>query len=156
LESLYACLNSIKSWFDVCLTISPAAYIGFPFSIFSQLAHCAIALYRLSTLDDPAWDKDNIRNTANLLAILDQIANNTGQVPRLAGLDSDGTDGDVFTRAVKMVGSIRLGWESKLAVEPVGPVIPNGQNVDETIPEVLPIDLSDDTWLRDILGSWDC
>ncbi|MCJ1388446.1 hypothetical protein MMC18_001293 [Xylographa bjoerkii] len=35
LEGLYASLNAIKSWFDVFFAIPPAAYIGFPFSVFS-------------------------------------------------------------------------------------------------------------------------
>jgi hypothetical protein len=156
LESLYACLNPIKSWFDVFFTISPAAYIGFPFSMFSQLAHCLTALYRLSTLDDPAWDKDIVQNTANLLLISDQVANNMGRVTGLAGLDNDSTEGDVFTRAAKMAEYIRLGWEAKLDVEPRRPAIPTRQNVDGTIPEVLPIDFSDEAWLTDILVSWDC
>lgn len=156
LESLYACLNSIKSWFDVFFTIPPAAYIGFPFSVCSQLVHCLVALYRLSTLDDPAWDNDIVRNTANLLLILDQVANNIRQVTELAGLDSDRTEWNVFTRGGKMVESLRLGWEAKLAVGPTAPAISTRQNVDESIPKALPIDFSDDSWLTDILVSWDC
>lgn len=156
LESLYACLNSIKSWFDVFFTITPAAYIGFSFLVFSQLAHCLISLYGLSTLDGPAWDKDIVRNTANLLLILDQLANNMGRVIGLVGLDSDSTEVDVFTRAAKTAASMRLGWEAKLAVEPMGTVIPTSQNVDETIPEALPVGFSDDGWLKDLLVSWDC
>jgi hypothetical protein len=152
LESLYACLNSIKSWFDVFLTIPPAAYVGFPFSVGSQLGHCLIALYRISTLDDPAWNKDIVRNTANLTLILDQVTDNMRQSAELAGLDSDS---DMFTRGAKMLGSIRLGWEAKMAVEPMGPAISNTQNIGEIIPDVLPMDFSDDAWLTDILVSWD-
>ena len=155
IESLYACLNSVKSWFDVFFTISPAAYVGFPFSIFSQLSHCLIALYRLSTLDDPAWDKDMVQNTANLLLISDQVAQNMGRVTGLAGLDSDSTESGVFTRAAKMAESIRLGWEAKLDAEPRQPAIPTRHGVGSTIPEALPMDFSDDTWLTDILVSWD-
>jgi len=152
LESLYGCLNSIKSWFDIFFTIPLAAYVGFSFSMFSQLGHCLIALYKLSTLDDPAWDKDIVRNTANLPLILDQIANNMGQVAKLAALSSDSTEVDVFTKAAKMAESVRLRWEAKLAVEPTGPT---RQNMDETILEALPMDFSDDAWLTDMLVSWD-
>jgi hypothetical protein len=120
LESLYTCLNSAKSWFDVFFTIPPSAYIGFSFSVLSQLVHCLVALYRLSTLDDPAWDKDIIRNTVNLLLILDQVANNIGQVTRLAGLDTDSTELGVFTKAAKMVESINLGWEGKTSCATTG------------------------------------
>jgi hypothetical protein len=156
LESLYACLNSVKSWFDVFFTIPPSAYIAFSFSVFSQLVHCLVALFRLSTLDDPAWDKDIVRNTANLLLILDQVADNIGQAARLAGLDSDSTERDIFTKAAKMVESVRLGWEASQAVQPVEPAIPTRPNVDETISDAFQLDLSDDAWLTEILVSLDC
>ena len=97
-----------------------------------------------------------VQNTANLLLISDQVAKNMGRVTGLAGLDSDSTQSDVYTRAAKMAESIRLGWEAKLEVEPRRPAIPTRQDVDSTIPEALPMDFSDDTWLTDILVSWDC
>lgn len=53
-KRLYACIESVESWFENFLTIPPIAYIEFPFSIFSQLVRCLIALYRLSTLEDSA------------------------------------------------------------------------------------------------------
>jgi len=156
LESLYACLNSIKSWLDVLFAIPASAIVGFPFSVCSQLIHCLIGLYRLSTLDDPAWNKDIVRNTANLTLILDQVTDKIRQAAGLAGLDSDSPEGNMLTKAAKMLGSIRLGWEAKLAVESTGPAISNTQNVEEIIPEALPMDFSDDAWLTDILVSWDC
>lgn len=40
LISLFACVESIRSWFNVFIKVLPSSYIGFPFSIFSQLMHC--------------------------------------------------------------------------------------------------------------------
>lgn len=156
LKSLYACIESIKSWFDVFFTIPPAAYIGFPFSIFSQLVHCLVTLYRLSTLNDPAWDKNGVCKTADLLLILDHVINNMEQVKTLAGLDNnDSPEGDIFSRTAKLFRSIRPEWEAKLSPDDLMvSTIPTPQNAGETdLPEVLPMDFSDNEWLLDLLLS---
>ena len=109
LKCLYACVESIRSWFEVFLGFPPAEYIGFPFSIFSQLVHCLTTLYRPSTLKDSRWDKGSVRETTDLLPILDQVINNMEQVAAVAGLDDgDIAEGDVFSRPARKFRSIRL------------------------------------------------
>ena len=77
------------------------------FFIFSQLVHCLVTLYKLSTLDDPAWKKNGVQKTADLLLILDQLINNLEQVSALAGLDNnDNVEGDVFSRTANIFRSI--------------------------------------------------
>lgn len=150
LKCLYACVESIKSWFGVFFTIPPTAYIGFPFSIFSQIVRCLVTLYRLSTLNDPAWDKNGVWKTADLLLILDQVINNMEQVKTLAGLDNnDCPEGDIFSRTAKLFRSIRPEWEAKLGPDDLMvSTIPTPQNANETpLPEVLPVDFSDNEWL---------
>ncbi|KAE8451746.1 hypothetical protein EG329_003203 [Mollisiaceae sp. DMI_Dod_QoI] len=44
-KSRNAGLELVKSWFDVFFTISPAAYIGFSFSILSQLVATPLSIY---------------------------------------------------------------------------------------------------------------
>lgn len=61
LDCLYACLYATKSWFDLFLSLPPDSYIGFSISIFIQMAHCIIALFRLSTFDDPIWDRSLVQ-----------------------------------------------------------------------------------------------
>ena len=154
-DSLYACVESVKSWFETFFTIPPNAYIGFPFSIFSQLVRCLVTLYRLSTLDDPAWDKSGVQKTADLLVILDQVINNMEQVSVLAGLDNNGNlEGDVFFRTAKMLRSIRPGWEAIL----VGPDVPRVSTLpnlpivnNPPLPEASLLDHYDNDWLTDFL-----
>ena len=161
LECLYACVVSIKSWFDVFFKIPPAAYVGFPFSIFSQLVRCLVALYRLSTLADPAWNKDGVRRTADLLPIMDHLIGNMERASTQAGYSDNrkGTDTeDVFSRTAKAFRSMRSGWEARL--RPVsGPVIsidtpigslPN-HNDDMALSDQFPVDLSNDDWMMDFL-----
>jgi len=153
LDNLHACLDSIKAWFGVFFKIPVASYLSLPFSIFSQLAHCLIDLYKLSTLDDLSWDKNVVRNTANVLLILDQIVNNVERVNVLAGMDQNNTETDLFTIAGKMFRSVRLRWGANLGVQPSEPAIPTAQNVDETMTEAFSMDLYDDVWLTDLFAS---
>ena len=154
LNRLYACVESIKSWFEVFFSIPPTDYIGFPFSIFSQLVHCLVTLYRLSTLRDPAWDKNGVREAADLLLILDQVINNMEQGATLAGLDNnDSTEGDVFSRTAKKFRSIRPEWEAKLgSADLIVPTIPPPRNANETsLPEAFPVDFADNDWMMEFL-----
>ena len=153
LKRLYACVESIRSWFEVFLAIPPADYIGFPFSIFSQLVHCLTTLYRLSTLNDPNWDKGSVRETTDLLPVLDQVINNMEQVAAVAGLDnSDIAEGDVFSRTARKFRSIRLEWEAKLGPdELMVSAIPTRQSADATLTEAFPADFPDNDWMMDFL-----
>ena len=155
LERLYACIKSIKSWFEVFFTIPPVAYIGFPFSIFSQLVRCLVILYRLSTLDDPAWDKNGVRETANLLAIFDQVISNMEQVVTLSGLDNTGSiEGDVFSRTAKTFRALHPAWEAKLVglQDPMVSTLPTISDVnDPPLPNAFLEDNFNNDWLMDLL-----
>ncbi|KAL4904012.1 hypothetical protein BDW74DRAFT_179102 [Aspergillus multicolor] len=118
LEHHYACLESAKSWFALFLSIPPAEYIGFPFSIFAQMVHNLVVLYQLSTFDNPSWDVDAVRKTVDVLDILSTVIKNMGLVPGAAGLESDlgsDGDGDVFSVVARMYKSVFVGWEVNLA-----------------------------------------
>lgn len=112
-SSLDRALGSINSWFDIFFTITPAAYIEFPFSVFSQLIRCLITIYRLTTLDGPSWEKNGVLKTVDPLLIIHRVINNLEQVAILAGLDnSDSPERDAFSRAAQMFDALRLGWET--------------------------------------------
>ncbi|KAL9135880.1 MAG: hypothetical protein Q9175_002922 [Cornicularia normoerica] len=154
LKRLCACVESAKSWFEVFSTVPPLDYIGFPFSIFSQLVHCLATLYRLSTLNDPAWDKNGVKETADLLLILDQVINSMERVATLAGLDNNGSiEGDVFSRTAKKFRSIRLQWKANLGPDDLMvSTIPTPLNANETpLPEAFPLDFPDNDWMMDFL-----
>ena len=153
-NSLDRVLQSINSWFDIFFTITPAAYIDFPFSIFSQLIRCLITIYRLTTLDDPSWDKNGVWKTVDPLLIIHRVINNLEQVAILAGLDnSDSHERDAFSRAAQMFGALRPGWETKLAQ---GDLLatPLQQSSDETFPlGAFGVESFDDDWFMDLLLS---
>ena len=114
------------------------------------MAHSIIALYRLSTFDEPDWDRGLVRDTANLSLILGQLVTQLAHVKAAVGLDlGSSEDTDLFNTTSRTLGSIKTWWDSKVAAETVGPAT---AGFDETMAEV-PMELLDDTWLKDILGA---
>ncbi|KAL9107001.1 MAG: hypothetical protein Q9227_008037 [Pyrenula ochraceoflavens] len=145
--------ESIRSWFNVFFTITPAAYVGFPFSIFSQLAGCLMTLYRLSTLDDPTWDENGVLKSESPLRILDRVVNNMEQVATFVGLDnSDSPDGDIFSRVAQMFRSVRPSWESNLRRDDVvRSNVDTPPSLDEPVfSDTLGLDVFDPNWLMDL------
>lgn len=158
LECLYSCLDSVKSWFDVFFTIPPADYIGFPFSIFSQLSKCLITLYKLSSLDDPSWPKAEVRKMADVLTILDMVIHNLAQASTVAAFDSSDMGEDIFNRTAKRFKSIRVGWEAKLNTDIVMATSEAGPTIDAPLPYDFSVEFPEnewpaDDWLTDIIMS---
>ncbi|KAH6714976.1 hypothetical protein BKA61DRAFT_603464 [Leptodontidium sp. MPI-SDFR-AT-0119] len=154
LESLHACLVAANSWFEVFFTIPPAEYVGFTFATFSQLGSSAGALYKLSILEDGAWDRVIVRRTADILAIADRLAQNLEQVRTLAGLECDGGEEDIFTRVAGKIKTIMRKWAEKISVDFTGLEFPisTAQGVEGSNPvgdwAFRP---PDDAWWTDIL-----
>ena len=150
LDCLYICLHAIKNWFDIFLALPAADYVGVSMVQFTQLAHCMIALFRLSTFDWPDWDRNLVRNYANLSMILDQLVAKFAQVKVTAGLDKGVLDEkDIFFITSRTFNHIKTWWDSKLAAEAMGS---DTTAVDETMGEV-PMDFLDDAWFQDVLGT---
>ncbi|OJJ06457.1 hypothetical protein ASPVEDRAFT_87756 [Aspergillus versicolor CBS 583.65] len=155
LEYLYGCLEATKSWFNLFLTIPPAEYTGFPFSIFAQMVHNLVVLYQLSVFEDPAWDVNTVRQSANVLSILSTVIESMSQVASLAGLEGE-SDSDIFSRVAKMYQSVLMGWEEKMGPESL-PL--SSMQSTQSLPEPLdsmPFNfpmVGDNDWLSDMLNS---
>lgn len=156
LEHYHTYLLALQRWFKVFLKIPVRSYIGFSFSSFSQLGECAVALYKLSTMKDPTFDVGIVRDTANLLLIGEEIANNMSRVPDLVGLDRSEGEG-VFTITSKKIRSLIQRWDTKLRVAATrshNAETTQDVNIDSVPDVAFPIDLPEDEWLTDFLASW--
>lgn len=72
-------------------------------------------LYRLSLTDDPGWDRATIRQTVDLIAVLEKAAGRFAAVARDVGLKSDGPDGgDMFTKGANALYSTIPAWKASL------------------------------------------
>jgi hypothetical protein len=146
-------LKSIKSWFDVFFTITPAAYIGFPFSIISQLVRCLTTLYRLRILDDQVWEYNYPWNTMDPILVLNQVIQNMEKVAISAKLDnSDSPEGDIFFRSAQLFRSLQPGWEAKLRTDnSLLSNISNSQNMNDiSFQDSIGMEFLNNEWFMDI------
>ena len=147
-------LDSLKSWFAVFFSIPPADYIGFPFSIFSQLIRCLKALYQLKTLDLLAWG-DVVWDLADPLLILDRVISNMKQVTISAGLRNAGTSEDIFSPVTQVFLSLRPEWETRL--QPADMTVGTASlspldTVETSLLDSFGMNFFDDDWLTNALS----
>ncbi|KAG9251605.1 uncharacterized protein F5Z01DRAFT_663171 [Emericellopsis atlantica] len=116
LDSMYSCLRAVRGWYDVWFSIPMTDIPGLPFALLVQLSHVQVALYRLSTSDDPAWDKDVLRNTADLLLILDKIIERFEAMQTVYPMKTgkDDAESTLWCRATKIIKNIKASWEPTL------------------------------------------
>jgi hypothetical protein len=74
LDFSWRSVGAIKAWMDTFFSLSPAECAGLSFIHMAQLARCLMVLYRLSTFVHPGWDCNLIRNTLDILSVLDDVA----------------------------------------------------------------------------------
>lgn len=157
LESLHACLISIKNWFELFLSISPALYIGFAQKTYTQLAHCTIAMYRLTVLEDPDWDRTLVQQTLNFPLILGHLVEKFAVVKLAAKLDCDSAeDNDIYSGFSRRVASLKVLFDSRAAAEIVNanPIV-NGTDdpmLDAAGNPNSNLNFQDDAWLNDLLS----
>lgn len=160
LESLCASLQAIKTWLDAWMSVPAETYHGLPFTLFFQLSRAIMNLFKLSTLEDPGWDRSMVRNTVNILEVLDQILINMKRCADMV-LEAGDADFSIFEKGVKMMTAIKQRWEPRL-MEIWYPSMVSGTALpgDELVPVPPATDLSnmipmnfDDTWMMEILGS---
>jgi hypothetical protein len=72
-DTLYACFQATRSWFESYLSIPFADYCTLSLLHFGQLFHAIGALYKLSVFDVPEWDIATVRETLDLSSLLDQV-----------------------------------------------------------------------------------
>ncbi|GKT52447.1 uncharacterized protein ColSpa_12628 [Colletotrichum spaethianum] len=175
LDILYGCLHAVKAWFDHFFTLPPASYFSIAFLTFAQLSYCTVALYRLSVLEDPVWDRASVRSTIDLIATLDEIGNRFMRVCGEADLNQDVEEGNAFSKAVKTIKGLKSTWEVALMpfAKAADPADPAAVGVAGAGPAVLGagglmpaglgeaelgqfgFDLMDNRWFTDIFAPFD-
>ncbi|KAL8645850.1 MAG: hypothetical protein Q9210_006480 [Variospora velana] len=112
-ECLCACLQAIKDWVDVFLSIPPAQYVGFSACIYAMMGRCLIDLWRLSTCEHPEWDHGLVRESLDVWSVFEQTERNFSRVKEAAGLDLGGSqDCDFFTIMASRLRSMKVSWNA--------------------------------------------
>lgn len=168
IDGMYACLEAIRAWYDLFFAIPEIELAGLPFFFYIELCQSQAGLYRLSTIDDPMWDKEIVRRTADLLTILDRTADKflitTSMYP--AGCPDD-EDGGLFVKGAKLMRTIKQAWEPILTQHFGGLPTPNSQVVNESAPHAAAMEtpdisllgasmeFADTEWMSEMFGIWD-
>ncbi|KAH6850669.1 hypothetical protein B0I37DRAFT_372129 [Chaetomium sp. MPI-CAGE-AT-0009] len=107
---LWQCVRAVQACAAALLAPAPSAFRGISFLQWAQLAHCAVALHRLTVVcDDPAWDLDAAREVVKLSRLLNCAATKLELVAVEQG--EKGPD-ELFTRlarAMRELGAEEAG-----------------------------------------------
>ncbi|KAI1412495.1 putative C6 transcription factor [Hypoxylon sp. FL1857] len=117
LECLWRSANAIKSWLDIFFALPASYFRGLSFPFWAQLARCLVILYRLSTLEDPAWDRKAVRSMVDLPPTLDSIAEKLKLASREVGEQSSD---DVFAQTSRLMRRFGALVSSKITPEDAG------------------------------------
>lgn len=156
-------LETTKDWFDVFFSIPASDYPAIGFTFWCQLMHCVISLYKLTTLDEPAWDHGSVRDTIDLIGVCDKIGAQFETVATNRRIASgmqpgqDHGDEDMFFKSTRMISTMKARWEAELAMMHQAPAtrsaaggVTNGfvSNM-ATDPLAVPMMVPDDVWAPD-------
>jgi hypothetical protein len=154
LEALYACLEAIKAFFDIYLSVPVIQYFSFTMPAWSHITSCMIVLQLLSTFNYPGWNLNYVRETLDFKDIINRLVEKFEMVRSEPGCE----DTVVFTRISHKLQSIQSYIEAKASDPSIipGPEITSRGFRDPLITNGGDFtDFFDEVWLRDILEPWD-
>lgn len=108
MQCLITCFEAIQGWFNLFLTLDITEYVGVPFTSWKQLGLMIVTTVRLTTLEDPAWDTNHIRQELDLPSVLEAICENLRHVANLTPWKIDAED-NVYLRSMKYMNGL-LTW----------------------------------------------
>ncbi|KAH8646825.1 putative C6 transcription factor [Xylariales sp. PMI_506] len=164
LQCLWQSVENIKSWLENFSQVPPSEMVGLPFHFWSQMIVCALILKYLSTLSDPSWDCQAVRNTIDMIEALDSLGQNLDLGSKESGLDGDD---NIFVLLHKLMFRCRqwaeTWWNLPLstrssAAEPtledydggVGRQSSNIPNLDQMV-MIQSMNLDSEEWLENML-----
>jgi hypothetical protein len=116
LARLDSLLTAIERWFEVFHATPNSEWIGTPFGTFTQYGHCTILLFKLTTLDEPGWDTNDVKKRADLLKILERLAARLDTIPQEFNLVDtvEGSDSGLFFKGPKLIRGMRASFAAEL------------------------------------------
>ncbi|KAJ4387719.1 hypothetical protein N0V93_008318 [Gnomoniopsis smithogilvyi] len=167
IQELQSVLDSVERWLSLFLDMPLLHWTGVSMDIFTQFTHNLVVLFRLTTLDEPGWDIDQVRKRADVFSILDRACDLVDRIPGELGLmDADGQRSGLFFKTNYLFRAIKQlflrqarakGTQVEKAVTNFGqgvevessPQMPAYESTTTT--EDLIMDLSNEPWLADLL-----
>jgi hypothetical protein len=171
-EILSQTVECIKTWFDFFFNSLPDFHLGLSFAAWCQLAQCLMTLYKLTSLNDPFWDRAALRRDIDLLQVCDRIVAATegaGLRRQAAGNQSNGqrnqVEEDMFMTITRLLSNVRNGWAMELngrqPTDMEAANLPIDDNLathqfNAGVPMPASFNFLDDAWLTEIFNvSWE-
>lgn len=73
LDMLHGCLIACQQFFEAFFSMSQEYLVTLSFVNFGRLSFGIVTLFKLSLLDAPGWDLENVRQTVDMGVVLDRI-----------------------------------------------------------------------------------
>jgi len=120
LEGLDSILRAIERWIEVFFDVPLVDWIGTTYAILAQFSHCAILLFKLTSLDEPYWDRAVVMDRANLLDILERLAQRLDSIPPLLGLvdSNDPEETGIFFKSSRLIRVLKATFSAGLGQNP--------------------------------------
>ncbi|KAK2807733.1 hypothetical protein FQN51_000171 [Onygenales sp. PD_10] len=164
LECLWQSVENIKSWLDTFYRIPCSKLIGQPFHFWSQMILTITLLKYLSTLKEPEWDCQAVRNTVHLISAMDYMLQKLDASSRELDLQCDDHLLKYLSKLLtkcRRWGEARWNMSSQIQDVETGPCQGISTDADYHSPHVPDLDqmvwmqsmdLGDDQWFEDVLG----
>jgi hypothetical protein len=171
-EVLSQIVGCIKAWFDIFFQSVTDFYLGLSFAHWCQLAQCLMALYKLSSLNEPSWDRTILRRDIDLFDVCDRILAATDEVgirrqaaDNQANVQRSRFEEDMFITITRMLTNVRNTWAQELnggqPSETEAARLPDENNLasqqfNDRLPMPASFNFLDDAWLTEIFNvSWE-
>ncbi|KAK2762624.1 hypothetical protein FQN54_000797 [Arachnomyces sp. PD_36] len=164
LECLWQSVENIKSWLDDFYAIPGPKLVGQPFHFWSQMILSITLLKYLSTLQDPEWDCQAVRDTVHLISTMDRMVLKLSLSSKEPELQCDD---HLLKFLTKLLTRCRVWAETTLNITSQMPDMetrshqsddPDTGHHNQHIPDLDQIvwmqsmDLADDQWFENVLG----
>ncbi|KAL1895138.1 hypothetical protein Cpir12675_003367 [Ceratocystis pirilliformis] len=109
------CFHLLRDWFDSFFGVPVKTYMSLPFNVWFQIFRNCCILCKLTTIDQKGWDRAYVRQTLDVIAVIERISNNFTSAASESGIVVDTSPGDdVFSRSRRPLFHMRSAWESHL------------------------------------------
>lgn len=83
-------------------------WVGISVDVFAQFTHCLVALFKLTTLDEPGWNLEDVRKRVDVFEILDRACETIDYVPVVLGMvDAEGPRSGLFFKTTYLLRAIK-------------------------------------------------
>lgn len=160
-QELNSILTTVESWLAVFYEMPLDDWVGMNVDIFAQFTHLLVVLFKLTTLQEPDWDLEEVRMRADLFDIIDRSCDMLQGLPLAVGItDADGPRRGLFFKSTDLLKTIKALFLAEMPSS-MHPILPSHDNVgeyssaddlggDSLISDDFMLNLANEPWLFDI------